>query len=58
MLSHVWPHLFGGCHPNRETQAAIEAAGFDVEQVDRFGFSPGFPMPTIAHILGVAVRPA
>jgi ubiquinone/menaquinone biosynthesis C-methylase UbiE len=58
LLDHVWPHLAGGCHPNRETEAAIMAAGFDIEQVDRFGFSPGFPVPKIAHILGVGRRPA
>jgi ubiquinone/menaquinone biosynthesis C-methylase UbiE len=58
LLDHVWPHIAGGCHPNRETQAAIEGAGFELQEVDRFGFSPGFPVPEIAHILGVARRPA
>jgi SAM-dependent methyltransferase len=58
LLDHVWPHVAGGCHPNRETESAIVSAGFEVEQVDRFGFSPGFPMPRIAHVLGVARRPA
>jgi SAM-dependent methyltransferase len=58
LLDHVWPHIAGGCHPNRETQAAIEAAGFEIEEVDRFGFSPGFPVPQITHILGVGRRPA
>ena len=53
----VWPHIAGGCHPNRDTGAAIEAAGFDVQEIDRFGFSPGFPVPQIAHILGTARRP-
>jgi ubiquinone/menaquinone biosynthesis C-methylase UbiE len=58
MLDHVWPHIAGGCHPNRETQTAIEGAGFELQELDRFGFSPGFPVPKIAHILGVARRPA
>src|SRR5919204_2012562 len=58
LLDHVWPRVAGGCHPNRDTRAAIEAAGFELEDCDRFGFSPGFPMPKIAHILGVARRPA
>lgn len=58
LLDHVWPHIAGGCHPNRDTGAAIEAAGFEVERCERFGFSPGFPMPKIAHILGVGRRPA
>jgi ubiquinone/menaquinone biosynthesis C-methylase UbiE len=58
LLDHVWPHIAGGCHPNRETQSAIAANGFEIEQVDRFPFSPGFPVPKIAHILGVARRSA
>ena len=58
LLDHVWPRIAGGCHPNRDTGAAIEAAGFELESSDRFGFSPGFPMPKIAHVLGVARRPA
>jgi ubiquinone/menaquinone biosynthesis C-methylase UbiE len=58
LLDHVWPRVAGGCHPNRDTGAAIEAAGFELQRCDRFGFSPGFPMPEIAHILGVARRPA
>jgi SAM-dependent methyltransferase len=58
LFDHVWPRIAGGCHPNRDTGAAIEAAGFELERCDRFGFSPGFPMPKIAHILGVGRRPA
>jgi ubiquinone/menaquinone biosynthesis C-methylase UbiE len=58
LLDHVWPRICGGCHPNRDTGAAIEAAGFELEQCHRFGFSPGFPMPKIAHILGVGRRSA
>ena len=58
VLDHVWPHVAGGCHMNRDTGKAIEAAGFELESFDRFGFSPGFPMPKIAHILGVGRRPA
>jgi ubiquinone/menaquinone biosynthesis C-methylase UbiE len=58
LADHVWPHIAGGCHPNRATGAAIESAGFTIESCDRFGFTPGFPVPKIAHILGVARRPA
>ena len=32
----VWPRLGGGCHPNRDTLAAIEAAGFEVVRLERF----------------------
>jgi len=51
-----WPQMLGGCHPDRETGAAIERAGFVIERCRRFTFSPVplFPMP---HILGVARRP-
>jgi ubiquinone/menaquinone biosynthesis C-methylase UbiE len=52
--SGVWPRLAGGCHPARDTLAAIEHAGFAVERVRRFDFSPGRPMPAIPHILGAA----
>jgi hypothetical protein len=55
--STIWPRLAGGCHPARDTLRAIEAAGFEVERVRRFHFSPGRPVPAIPHILGIARRP-
>lgn len=51
-----WPRISGGCHMSRDTQAAIEAAGFEIEEVDRFPFSPGRPVPALPHIRGVARR--
>ena len=36
----VWPRLMGGCHPNRDTLAAIERAGFRVERCRGFRFPP------------------
>src|SRR5215213_9235585 len=30
-LERLWGWLFAGCHPNRETVAAIEKAGFEME---------------------------
>jgi ubiquinone/menaquinone biosynthesis C-methylase UbiE len=54
LVTPVW-HRFGcNCHPNRDTAAALGAAGFEVE-VRRFSFGP--PAPVRPHILGVA-RPA
>jgi ubiquinone/menaquinone biosynthesis C-methylase UbiE len=47
----------GGCHPNRDTLAAITAAGFQVQDNERFGFAPQLLVPPVAHILGHAVRP-
>jgi len=46
--SGVWPKLGAGCHCSRDTGAAIEQAGFEVERVRRLRFN-GIP-----HILGVA----
>jgi ubiquinone/menaquinone biosynthesis C-methylase UbiE len=53
----LWPRVAGGCHLARDTQAAIERAGFEIERNRRFGFSPSPPLPPIPHILGVARRP-
>ena len=54
LVTPMW-HRFGcNCHPNRDTAAALRAAGFEVE-VRRFSFGP--PAPTRPHILAVA-RPA
>ena len=55
--TRVWPLVSGGCHPTRETMAAIEAAGFDVEHSRRFGYSPSPVIPSVPHILGTARRP-
>jgi ubiquinone/menaquinone biosynthesis C-methylase UbiE len=51
-----WPRVAGGCHLNRDTTAAIERAGFAIESIDRFPFSPGRLEPSIPHVLGVARR--
>ena len=51
-----WPKVFGGCHPTRETEEAIEQAGFVIESCERFTFSPG-PLMPLPYILGVARRP-
>jgi len=55
--SSLWPRIGGGCHPARETLAAIEAAGFAVEDSRRFPLAPTPLLPAIPHILGVARRP-
>src|SRR4051794_23764295 len=51
-----WPRVGGGCHLSRDTGAAIEQAGFTIEESKRFSFSPGAPVPPLPHILGVARR--
>lgn len=52
----LWPRMAGGCHMARDTLAAIERAGFEIQTSRRFGFSPGPPIPAIPHILGTARR--
>jgi ubiquinone/menaquinone biosynthesis C-methylase UbiE len=52
-----WPRVGGGCHMSRDTTKAIEEAGFAIERRERFPFSPGAPVPALAHVLGVARRP-
>ena len=54
--SGLWPAIAGGCHPARDTTAAIMQAGFDIEEIERFGFSAQRFQPLIPHILGVARR--
>jgi hypothetical protein len=50
----VWSRAGGGCHPNRGTTAAIEAAGFGIEEIDRFSYAPMRFFPKHTHILGRA----
>jgi ubiquinone/menaquinone biosynthesis C-methylase UbiE len=52
--SGVWPVIAGGCHPARDTTEAIMQAGFDIEEIERFGFSVAPFQPLIPHILGTA----
>ena len=54
-LERPWGWVVGGCHPNRYTVAAINAAGLRLVQLDRFDLQA---MPPLArpHVLGVAER--
>jgi SAM-dependent methyltransferase len=53
--SGLWPKLAGGCHPARDTGAAIVAAGFTVEECERIEFSAAPPLePKIPYLLGRA----
>jgi ubiquinone/menaquinone biosynthesis C-methylase UbiE len=53
-LTPLWSRIGGGCHPNRDTTAAIRTAGFDIEELDRFYYAPLRFYPSHAHILGRA----
>ena len=55
--SGLWPKVAGGCHPARDTTAAITDAGFHIEQLDRFDFAAQRLEPAIPHILAIARRP-
>jgi SAM-dependent methyltransferase len=55
-LERPWGWLAGGCHPNRDTVAAITAAGLRVVNLDRFDLQ-AMPPPVRPHVLGVVERP-
>jgi ubiquinone/menaquinone biosynthesis C-methylase UbiE len=50
LIAPLWSLAAGGCHPNRDTAAAIRSAGFRIEELDRIPFG-------LTHILGRARRP-
>lgn len=53
-----WPVLCGNCHTGRDTATAIRAAGFTIEQLDRFRFPDlRISPPTAPHVCGTATRP-
>jgi ubiquinone/menaquinone biosynthesis C-methylase UbiE len=54
--SGVWPRMSGGCHSSRDTVAAIEAAGFRIEQTRSLTLGPSW-MITNPHVIGVAQAP-
>jgi ubiquinone/menaquinone biosynthesis C-methylase UbiE len=52
----IWRHLLGGCHPNRDTLSAIEAARFSIGACRRFEFRPcALSAPSSPHVIGRAV---
>ena len=54
----VWPRLAGGCHTSRQSEPAIEAAGFVVERSRTFDFRPCvMSAPVAPHVIGMARRP-
>jgi SAM-dependent methyltransferase len=52
--SGIWPQVAGGCHPARDTVAAIEAGGFRLGRLRSFDLGPGW-MITNPVVLGSAV---
>lgn len=49
-----WPRAFGNCHTTRDTQSAIERAGFEMQQSRRLRFPK--VEPPHPHIIGIARR--
>jgi ubiquinone/menaquinone biosynthesis C-methylase UbiE len=56
-LVPVWRFIGRGCHPNRDTAAAIERAGFTVERLDREQ-QPKMPPIVRPMIAAVATAPS
>jgi MFS family permease len=54
----LWPTFGGGCHTHRDTRAAIEAAGFTIDDIDHPRIpETRIPAPASPHILGTATNP-
>jgi ubiquinone/menaquinone biosynthesis C-methylase UbiE len=53
-VTPLWSRAGGGCHLNRDTAAAIRAAGFQIDRLDRIFYAPLRFVPAHAHILGRA----
>ncbi|MGH2847481.1 MAG: methyltransferase domain-containing protein [Thermoleophilaceae bacterium] len=51
----IWPRVAGGCHPARDTGAAIERAGFAIESCERLQAAP--KQPPVPFLLGRATLP-
>jgi ubiquinone/menaquinone biosynthesis C-methylase UbiE len=56
-LERPWGWIGRGCHPNRDTAAAVAAAGFNVLSLEEFDF-PVMPPIVRPHVIGIAERPA
>ncbi len=54
--SGLWPRIAGGCHPARDTGAAIERAGFQIQTSDRIMFAGSRLEPSIPYVIGIARR--
>jgi ubiquinone/menaquinone biosynthesis C-methylase UbiE len=55
--SGLWPLIAGGCHPARDTVAAIEHAGFEIQSSRRIMFSASRLEPAIPVVIGTARKP-
>jgi ubiquinone/menaquinone biosynthesis C-methylase UbiE len=52
-IEPLWGKLLGGCHPNRDTVAAIKRVGFELEMLE--SFYPPAPLSGLTpHVQGSA----
>ncbi len=56
-LQRPWGWVGRGCHPNRDTAAAVVGAGFGVISLEEVDF-PAMPAIVRPHVTGFAERPA
>ena len=56
-LERPWGWIGRGCHPNRDTAAAVATARFSVLSLEEFDF-PAMPRIVRPHVIGIAKRPA
>jgi SAM-dependent methyltransferase len=54
----LWQRMAGGCNPNRRSGDAIRAAGFVVDDEDRFSWRSARLSPSADHLIGRAHAPA
>jgi len=55
LVRRPWQWAFEGCHADRDTAAAIRAAGFTSVEITEFRFRSSF-VPVRTQIAGIAVR--
>ena len=55
-IEPVWKHLMGNCHLTRRTEAAIAAAGFRIERIQRESIRKALPIVR-PSIRGLARKP-
>lgn len=56
-LTPMWRKFAGNCHLNRETENAMERAGFRFEKIYRDGMPDSVPAIVRSSIHGIAVKP-
>ena len=54
-MTPVWMLLNGGCHPNRDIETALIAAGFTIARAERFDPFPAW-IPARPWLAATATR--